>query len=84
MTSPQPAEPIDKIIGRNIHKRRQDWDISAADLANAVNISTSQLYEFEAGYTPITVALLVDMARELGVPVGWFLWDGEGNALKIV
>jgi transcriptional regulator with XRE-family HTH domain len=64
--------------GAAIRRLREDQRISAGDLADRVGIIRQSLYNIELGNKPAGLAVLVKIARELGVQVDEILLkDGE-------
>lgn len=66
---------IDVLLGKRIQVRRKELGVSAAQLAEALDLSQQQLSRYERGLNRISATLLVDVAGLLDAPVEWFLLD---------
>ena len=66
---------MDVLLGRRIKLRRKELQVSAAQLAEALDLSQQQLSRYERGGNRISAALLVDIAALLDTPVEWFFLD---------
>jgi transcriptional regulator with XRE-family HTH domain len=70
--------------GAAIRRIREEQRITPADLAARVGIMRQSLYNIELGNKPAGLAVLVKIARELGVPVDEVIRaeddDAEGAA----
>lgn len=67
--------PFDLHVGSRVRLRRRHMGMSQDTLAKAVNITFQQVQKYERGATRISASRLYDMARVLGVTVG-YLCDG--------
>jgi len=63
---------IDTMIGRQILLRRLEAEISQADLARRLLLTTPVLDAFESGQQRVTNIVLKKLAGELGVPLSYF------------
>lgn len=63
--------------GNAIRRIRKERDITPADLAARVGIRRQSLYNIELGNKPAGLAVLVRIARELGVQVDRVIRDDE-------
>lgn len=66
---------VDVLLGKRIQARRKELGVSAAQLAEALDLSQQQLSRYERGLNRISATLLVDAAGLLDTPVEWFLLD---------
>lgn len=88
MTSPlkkQPLKPkgfageIDKHIGQQLKKRRQDLNMSQADIAKLLDLTFQQVQKYERGINRISAGRLYELAHSLDVPITYFF---QGYVLK--
>ena len=70
-SSQRPAE-IDRLIGNNLRRIRQERKIPLASLASALGLSPQKLSNHENGLTPISSGLLFCASEELDVPINSF------------
>lgn len=75
---------VDVLLGKRIQVRRKELGISAAQLAEALDLSQQQLSRYERGMNRISATLLVDVAGLLDTPVEWFLLDCPTRLTAIV
>ena len=66
---------LDVLLGKRVKLRRKELRVSAAQLAEALDLSQQQLSRYERGGNRISAALLVDIAALLDTPVEWFFLD---------
>lgn len=66
---------IDALLGKRIQARRKELGVSAAQLAEVLDLSQQQLSRYERGLNRISATLLIDVAGLLDAPVEWFLLD---------
>lgn len=69
------ADSADKLVGQRIQSRRKEAGLTAADLAETIDISQQQLSRYERGMNKINVAHLVKIAVALKTPISWFFID---------
>lgn len=69
------ADSADKLVGQRIQSRRKEAGLTAADLAEIIDISQQQLSRYERGTNKINVAHLVKIAVSLKTPISWFFID---------
>lgn len=81
MPRPRPDEegpnPIDIHVGGKVKSRRLMLGLSQEDLADAIGLTFQQVQKYERGTNRISVSRLVDIAKALKIPFGYFL-DGSG------
>lgn len=68
-------------VGAKIQQRRKEIKLTAAELAEKLELSQQQMSRYERGTSRISTALLVQVALVLEMPVQWFLMDCEQVAL---
>ena len=66
------ADSADKLVGQRIQSRRKEAGLTAADLAETIDISQQQLSRYERGTNKINIAHLVKIAVALKTPISWF------------
>ena len=64
-----PASSIDKIIGANIRRRRNELNISAGKLGSALGISYQQVLKYESAENKMAASLLYVVAHQLQMPM---------------
>ena len=69
------ADSADKLVGQRIQSRRKQAGLTAAELAEIIDISQQQLSRYERGTNKINVAHLVKIAVSLKTPISWFFID---------
>lgn len=75
------AEPIDQLIGHRICEWRRKAGMSKTELARQVEVSTSQIEQFETGEQRVSARLLWKIAFALNVSITKF-FDGLGVPSK--
>jgi transcriptional regulator with XRE-family HTH domain len=73
------ATSVDRYIGRRLRKRRNEMAMSQMALAKAVGVSWQTIQKYEAATTRIAASRLYELARALGVEVGFFFADMPRN-----
>jgi transcriptional regulator with XRE-family HTH domain len=68
---------VDRHVGARIRECRVMLGLSQQQLASAIGITYQQALKYERGVNRITAGRLYEIARLLGVPIGWFF---EGMA----
>jgi transcriptional regulator with XRE-family HTH domain len=76
----QGPHPFDLHVGSRVRQRRRQLGMSQDTLARAVNITFQQVQKYERGATRISASRLYDMARVLGVTVGYLCQGFEGES----
>lgn len=74
----QIVELRQRIIGALLRQARVEKGQSAADVAEALGVTTKRLTEFEFGAKPVPLALLQELADILDVPMSYFIDEGVG------
>ena len=64
-------------IGKQIRAHRKRLNLSQEELAEMVNISTVHMSHIEAGYTKLSLPVLVDLACALGVRTDDLIFDKD-------
>ncbi|HIM77242.1 MAG TPA: XRE family transcriptional regulator [Rhodospirillales bacterium] len=68
----QEVSPLDSHLGRRIALRRQQLNMSAADLEKAISMVPGSVARFEAGRQSLNATQLFALSRALDVPVLYF------------
>lgn len=63
---------LDVYIGSRILERRVEVGLSPERLAEMIGCSSHEMAEFEAGHRRASAQLLADLAKALGVDIGFF------------
>ena len=64
--------PVDVRVGRQLSHRRKLLGLTEQKLAEALGLTVQEVREHETGLSPITASRLLDLARLLGVSIGYF------------
>jgi transcriptional regulator with XRE-family HTH domain len=77
------TRPIDQHVGERIRLRRTERGLTQEQLAAALDVSYQQVQKYETGANRISAGRIFEIARKLGVEVGYFfedLVDGASTA----
>lgn len=66
---------INRLVGREIRKRRKHLGLSGFDLANLVGVSQQQISRYERGECNINVENLYSLASALETEMVYFFTD---------
>jgi transcriptional regulator with XRE-family HTH domain len=69
---------IDDHVGARIHERRIMLGLTQQQFAELVGVSYQQAHKYERGINRVSAGRLFEIARLLGVPVGYF-YEGIGE-----
>ena len=72
MSQERLANSVDERIGKRVKSRRLEVDLSQEKLAVLVGVTFQQIQKYENGVNRIAASRLWEMAKALGVPVGYF------------
>jgi transcriptional regulator with XRE-family HTH domain len=72
------TRPIDQHGGERIRLRRTERGLTQEQLAEALDVSYQQVQKYETGANRISAGRIFQIARKLGVEVGYF-FDGLGE-----
>lgn len=67
-----PPDTINLAIGREIAARRRELRMSLASVSLGCGVTLQQIHKYETGRSAVSAAMLVQLARCLDVPVGYF------------
>ena len=68
-------DPVDVHVGRRLRLRRTLIGLSQEQLAAAVGVTFQQIQKYERGSNRVSASRLYDVARVLGVEIGFFFED---------
>ena len=66
------ARRIDQHVGERIRQRRTELGLTQEQLAAALDVSYQQIQKYETGANRISAGRIFEIARKLGVDVGYF------------
>ena len=69
---------IDDHVGARIHERRIMLGLTQQQFAELVGTTFQQVHKYERGKNRVSAGRLFEIARVLGVPVGYF-YEGIGE-----
>ena len=69
------TRPIDQHVGERIRLLRTERGLTQEQLAAALDVSYQQVQKYETGANRISAGRIFEIARKLGVEVGYF-FDG--------
>lgn len=70
--------PVDVHVGKRIRHRRWMVGMTQQQLADSVGIKFQQIQKYETGMNRVSASRLWDIARTLGVSIGFF-FEGLGS-----
>lgn len=73
------ATPIDMHVGSRVRLRRTLLGMSQEKLGHALGLTFQQVQKYERGVNRIGASRLLDLARVLDVPIGFFFDDLPPN-----
>ena len=73
--------PVDIYVGKRMRQRRWLSGTTQQYLANQVGIKFQQIQKYETGMNRVSASRLWDIARALGVEVGFFFEGLESNSI---
>lgn len=71
--SDAPVSPNDSAVGRAIREQRLSQHMKQSELARALNVTRATVTRWESGTRPMTIATLLTIAEQLGVPASHLL-----------
>ncbi len=74
--------PVDVHVGGRIKLRRTLLGLSQERLGDALGLTFQQVQKYERGANRVSASRLHDMARALGVPIGYFFDDLPNEAAR--
>lgn len=76
-SGPEDLRSLDRQVATRVKLARSLAGLGVADVADALQITCSQLESYEAGRNRISAGRIYQLSRVLNVPVAWF-FEGEG------
>lgn len=78
-----PEREIDEHIGSRIRMRRNETQVSQADLAEMIGLTFQQVQKYEKGANRIGGSRMLQIARALGVRVSYFFEGLEEDGSEL-
>ena len=75
--SARSPKAVDHLIGARIRARRGELGMSQTELAEAAGVTFQQIQKYERGANRVSVGRLLEIARKLERPIGYFIKDVE-------
>src|ERR1700741_3396680 len=72
------TQSIDSHVGTRIRERRVMLGLTQQQLAELIDVTYQQAHKYEHGINRVSAGRLFEIARVLGVPVGFF-YEGLGE-----
>ncbi len=76
---PRP-DALDMHVGSRLRARRLMLGLTQEQLGDAVGLTFQQIQKYERGINRMGASRLWELARALGVPIGWFYQGGAAAA----
>lgn len=76
---PRP-DALDVHVGSRLRARRLMLGLTQEQLGDAVGLTFQQIQKYERGINRMGASRLWELARALGVPIGWFYQDSAAAA----
>jgi transcriptional regulator with XRE-family HTH domain len=74
------ATEIDFSIGKRVSARRREIDMSQQALGKELGVSFQQIQKYEKGASRVSAGRLFQIAKALGVTIGYFYSDAIARA----
>ncbi|MDX1575523.1 MAG: helix-turn-helix transcriptional regulator [Kiloniellales bacterium] len=71
------AHAIDRLVGRQLRKRRIELGLTQLSVAKAIGVTFQQIQKYERGSNRIVASRLYDLASTLDVPVEYFFAEAQ-------
>ena len=68
-------DPVDVHVGKRLRLRREMVGVTQEQLAKAIGVTFQQVQKYERGSNRVSASRLYDIARVLGVQIGFFFDD---------
>lgn len=72
------ADPVDIHVGRRLRQRRALLGLSQDKLGRAVGLTFQQIQKYERGANRVGASRLLQLSRELAVPIAYFFEGAPG------
>ena len=73
------ARDVDRHVGRRLRKRRVHLGLTQQQMAERIGVTYQQGHKYEKGINRMAASRLYDVAKALGVEVGYF-FEGLGDS----
>jgi transcriptional regulator with XRE-family HTH domain len=75
------AEDVDRYVGARVRQRRVMLGLTQQQMADLIGVTYQQAHKYEKGINRVAAGRLYQMARVLGVDIGYFFegLNGEGE-----
>jgi transcriptional regulator with XRE-family HTH domain len=74
------AEDVDRHVGARVRQRRVMLGLSQQQIADLIGVTYQQAHKYEKGINRVAAGRLYQMARVLGVDIGYFFEGLNGDA----
>jgi transcriptional regulator with XRE-family HTH domain len=81
--STRSPDPIDALVGRNIHIHRIDKGLTQTDLAKGIGVTFQQVQKYEQGTNRVGGGRLYKIADVLGLPISAFFEGADSPHHKV-
>ena len=81
--STRSPDPIDALVGRNIHIHRIDKGLTQTDLAKGIGVTFQQVQKYEQGANRVGGGRLYKIADVLGLPISAFFEGADSPHHKV-
>jgi transcriptional regulator with XRE-family HTH domain len=75
-------DPVDLYVGSRIKMRRTAMGMSQERLGDALGLTFQQIQKYERGINRVSASRLSQIARALGVTVGWMFNEGGDDPVS--
>jgi transcriptional regulator with XRE-family HTH domain len=73
------AEDVDRYVGARVRQRRVMLGLTQQQMADLIGVTYQQAHKYEKGINRVAAGRLYQMARVLGVDIGYFFEGLNGN-----
>lgn len=73
------AEDVDRFVGARVRQRRVMLGLTQQQMADLIGVTYQQAHKYEKGINRVAAGRLYQMARALGVDIGYFFEGLQGN-----
>jgi transcriptional regulator with XRE-family HTH domain len=67
------GQDINLAVGARLAARRKELGFSLAQVSQRCGVSLQQIHRYEIGHTPLSVPMLVRLAKCLDAPLSYFI-----------
>lgn len=72
---------IDRLVGARMRERRLMLGLTQQEMAEIIGVTYQQAHKYEKGINRVAASRLFEIARALGVDVGYFFEGVDGGAM---